>query len=302
MGRSVTELLSSLLGLVLLLVGGISLVAAPPVGAVIVLVGLYVFPPSRRRLRIDISAGRLVVWCVGIVLLLFGLTVALQSPGAGALAIGAGLLALPPVRRQLERQGGIQMRSWMVGLLVLSAGAASFGLVSTQIDTTPERDNITHSMNESFTVNTSRHGTLRVNVTDAQDLYRPVPAGRETPVTPTDEAFLAVYVTFENVGNKTAIIDDSSTVTLTNGDHTEFYDPSHQAPKVEFSNRLDDRLLDLYNNDFRLDPGEEVDGVIVYSVDTDKEYHLRVSPGQSDVEGDHHYVPIRVIFARFETG
>lgn len=281
-------------GLLVLGLGALSLISAPPVGIAIVLLGLYVFPPTRRRLRIDVSPRRLVVWCGSVLLILFGLITALKSPFPGALAVGAGLLALPPLRAQIQQRGDIELRGSVVAVVVLVAAASSMWLVAAELNEPAERGNVTHSMNESFTVNAKDEGKLRVNVTDAELLTGAVPAGRETPVTPTDNVFLVTYVTFENVGNDTVTVAGRSirNVELVDASHSQSYNPSFQAQTLGVTNRLDARPLALYDHDTELEPGEQVHGAVVYSVDLDQKYELKFSPRSDQVDGDNHYVPI----------
>ncbi|SEN24136.1 protein of unknown function [Halorientalis persicus] len=283
-------------GLVLLALGALSLIGAPPVGVVILLLGLYVFPPTRRRLRIDVSARRLVVWCVGVFLVLFGLVTAQKLPLPGALAVGAGLLALPPVREQLQRRGGVELRGPVVAVVVLVAAASSMWLVAIDVDTDAERGNVTHEMNESFVVNAHEDGKLRANVTGARALLGADPVGDSTPMTPTDEVFLLVSVTFENVGNDSVMVEGRSggVVALVTADHDDVYSPSFRADVVGYDPGVDNDVFHIYENDIRLEPGEEVSGTLVYSVDADHQYHLRVSPDGPKIEGDNHYVPISV--------
>jgi len=283
-------------GLVLLALGALSLIGAPPVGVVILLLGLYVFPPTRRRLRIDVSVRRLVVWCVGVFLVLFGLVTAQKLPLPGALAVGAGLLALPPVREQLQRRGGVELRGPVVAVVVLVAAASSMWLVAIDVDTDAERGNVTHEMNESFVVNAHEDGKLRANVTGARALLGADPVGDSTPMTPTDEVFLLVSVTFENVGNDSVMVEGRSggVVALVTADHDDVYSPSFRADVVGYDPGVDNDVFHIYENDIRLEPGEEVSGTLVYSVDADHQYHLRVSPDGPKIEGDNHYVPISV--------
>lgn len=179
-------------GGVLLAIGALSLVSAPPVGIVLVFFGLFVFPPARRRLSIEISILRLVAWLVSVLLVLFGALVATDQPLAAALAIGAGLLALPPVSGHLTDHGSGQPRRAAVALVVLVAAAASIGLVYAELDEPDVRNNATHSMGEPFPVNASDGGQLRINVADARTLDGGVPVGRETPVTPVSDTYLVV--------------------------------------------------------------------------------------------------------------
>jgi hypothetical protein len=283
-------------GLLVLALGLLFLISAPPVGIVVVLLGLYVFPPTRRRLRIDVSARRLVVWIVSAFLLLFGLVTALKSPLPGALAVGAGLLALPPLRAQLQRRGGVELRGPVVAVVVLVAAASSMWLVAAELNEPAERGNVTHEMNESFVVNAHQEGKLRANVTGARALLGADPVGDSTPVTPTDQVFLLVSVTFENVGNDSVMVEGRSggVVALVTADHNDVYSPSFRADIVGYDPGVDNDVFHIYENDIRLEPGEEVSGTLVYSVDAEHQYHLRVSPDGPTIEGDNHYVPISV--------
>ena len=283
-------------GLVLLALGLLFLISAPPVGIVVVLLGLYVFPSTRRRLRIDMSARRLVVWCGSILLLLFGLITAQKLLLPGALAVGAGLLALPPLRKQVERRGSLNIPGPVVAVVVLVAAASSMWLVSADLNTDAERGNVTHEMNESFVVNAHEDGKIRANVTGARALLGADPVGDSTPVTPTDEVFLLVSVTFENVGNDSVMVEGRSggVVALVTADHEDVYSPSFRADVVGYDPGVDNDVFHIYENDIRLEPGEEVSGTLVYSVDAEHQYHLRISPDGPKIEGDNHYVPISV--------
>jgi hypothetical protein len=184
----------------------------------------------------------------------------------------------------------------VVAVVVLVAAASSMWLVAIDVDTDAERGNVTHEMNESFVVNAHEDGKLRANVTGARALLGADPVGDSTPMTPTDEVFLLVSVTFENVGNDSVMVEgrNGGVVALVTADHNDVYSPSFRADVVGYDPGVDNDVFHIYENDIRLEPGEEVSGTLVYSVDADHQYHLRVSPDGPKIEGDNHYVPISV--------
>jgi hypothetical protein len=283
-------------GAALLLLGLLLLIGAPPVGLVVIGLGLFVFPPFRGRFSLQLSTPRLAAWVVGVVLVLFGTVAATEMPVAGAFGIAAGLVALPLVRDSLATYGNVEPRNSVVALVVLVGATASMGLVATGMDTTAPRGNVTHEMGESFTVNKTEHTELRVNVTGAETFVSAVPAGRETPVTPVGETFLAIYVTFENLGNETVTLDGrgASDVGLVHGPGDDAQPPSFNAEPLEYTEQVDGDVFDLYNDDLDVEPDEQRRGALVYDVESNQQYYLKLTPGDADLPGDNHYVRLLV--------
>lgn len=71
----------------------------------------------------EITLGSIVSYVVGIPLVLVSFLLTLQSP-FGLIPLFAGLLVLPPVRRQLAKRAGVGFSRWAAG------GIGAFGVVS----------------------------------------------------------------------------------------------------------------------------------------------------------------------------
>jgi len=296
MGQTIRRVLGYLGGGSLCIFGLLLLVTAPPVGVVVVGLGLFLLPPVRERYDIETTAAGLVLWGLSLLLLLFGAVVAIQLPVAGALALVAGIVALPPFRRQFSKQSPVQRGGAIVAVVVLVGAVASMGLVYLDMNEPPERNNVTHSMGESFTVNGSDDGQLRFNVTGSRRVDTVNGSNMDTPVEPAYDTYLVVYVEVENIGDDRMDLSDSDIYVIGNSG-TDDYSSSPDAAYLPLSAEVPatTETLDLYNNDVEIEPGERMERAIVYDVRGDRAYRLKVTPTSTDAEGNYHYVPLSYV-------
>jgi len=105
-----------------------------------------------------------------------------------------------------------------------------------------------------------------------------------------------VYVTFENLGNETVTLDGRAVgdVRLVRGPGDSGQSPSFNAESLRYSEKVDGDVFDLYNDDIDVEPGEQRRGALVYDVEANQQYYLKLTPGDADLPGDNHYVRLLV--------
>lgn len=293
MEQRIRRILGYLGGGSLLILGILLLFGAPPAGVVVIGLGLFLLPPVRQRYSIKTTTIGLVIWGISLLLLLFGVIVAVQLPIAGTLAIVAGLVALPPLRRQFAKRSPVQPHGLIIAVVVLAAGAASMGLVYLDINEPPVRNNVTHSMGESFTVNGTDDRQLRFSVTGFQTVDNVNSSNMETPVEPAYDTYLVVFVEIENIGDDEMTLSDRD-ISVIGRSETDGYGTSSNAEYLRLSERVPagTEVLDLYNNDVEIESGERIERAVVYDVRGNRSYQLKVTPASSSAEGNYHYVPL----------
>lgn len=302
MKQTIRQVLGYLGGGLLLLLGVLLLFGAPPAGVVVIGLGLFVLPPVRQRYSIKTTTVGLVIWGVSLLLLLFGTIVAVQLPVAGILAIAAGLVALPPLRRQFTKRSPVQPHGAVLAVVVLVGAVASMGLVYLDMNEPPERNNVTHSLGEPFTVNGTDDRQLQFNVTGAQRVETVNSSNMETPVKPAYDTYLVVFVEIENIGDDEMDLSDGE-ISVIGRSETDSYSASPDAQYLRLSERVPagTEVLDIYNNDVEIEPGERMERAIVYDVRGDRSYQLKVTPTSTSAEGDYHYVPLSNILSSDES-
>lgn len=299
MKQTIRQVLGYLGGGLLLVLGVLLLFGAPPAGVVVIGLGLFLLPPVRERYSVQTTMVGLVIWGVSLLLLLFGAIVAIQLPVAGTLAVVAGLVALPPLRRQFTKRSPVQPHGAVLAVVVLVGAAASMGLVYVDMNEPPERNNLTHSMGESFTVNGSDDRQLQVNVTDLRTVDNVRSSNLETPVEPVYDTYLVVFVEIENIGDDEMDLSDRH-ISVIGKSETDGYSTSSNAEYLRLSEKVPagTEVLDLYNNDVEIESGERIERAIVYDVRGNRPYRLKVTPTSSSAEGNYHYVPLNYSYSQ----
>ncbi|WP_136718051.1 DUF4352 domain-containing protein [Halorientalis salina] len=293
MNRSARELIAWLGGGTLLVLGVLFLVSAPPLGVVTILLGLFVFPPVRERYAIDTTATDLGVWLVGLLLVLFGLVVAPQIPPAGAAAVVTGLFAIPPVRSQLAKRTGVRPGRAVVAAVVLVGAAAAVGPVYVEMNTPPERGNVTHDPGEAFTVNAGDDADLEYTVTGIQMTTAVSPPGDDELVTPDYDAFLVVTLVIDHDGDEPVSLYSSDLGVVTEGGN--YYAARRNASRILAAEEFESDQLGLgrvESSQVRVEPDQRLTRAVVFDVRAGHEYRLKTQPPSKMTEGDFHYVPL----------
>ncbi|QLH77303.1 hypothetical protein HZS55_08355 [Halosimplex rubrum] len=289
-GRAV---LAWVTGVLLTLLGLVFLVGAPPVGVVVLLVGLYVLPPVNRRVEIDISPSWAVSWTAGVLLFLFALVIVHLVPLAGAVAAVGGLFALPPVRRQVTSRTGRELgRGAVVGVVLLAAvGAGGTAALALETDETLGTDTKVHDVGERFVVDED-DTDLAVTVQGVNRTYsldRPEAVVVGSP----EEVYLVVTVRIENVGDEHVPLRESTLLAVSADDERSYQmhegtddireGGPYRAPGLELSPTTSGP---------RLDGGEEITRTIAFRVDRDRTYLLTNQATGPYSGADRHYVPL----------
>jgi hypothetical protein len=265
-------------GVVLTLLGLLLLIGAPPVGIVVLLIGLYAIPSVNRRIEIDISLLRATAWLGGLVLLLFGVVTALQVPVAGALAVVGGLFALPPIRRQMTAQTGLKLRRGMVvGVVLLAAvGAGGATGLAMENDETLGHEAEVHDVGERFTVDVD-DSKLALTV---QSVNR------------TDSLYLVLTMRIEVVGDKPVSFQDYNFVVVTtDGDEHRMAVETESIPDAA-PYRAPGLNLSPSSSGPTLDAGANVTRTVAFRVEPGKTYLFRNAMTGQYSGADRHYVPL----------
>jgi hypothetical protein len=286
-GRAV---LAWVAGVPLTLLGLLLLIGAPPVGIVVVLVGLYVLPPVNRRVEIDIAPSWAAAWIGGTVLLLSGLVVAQRVPVAGAPAIVGGLFALPPVRRQVTARTGLALRRGVViGVVVLAAaGAGTAAGLAMANNETLGQEAVVHEVGERFTVDVD-DSELALTVEDVDQtnsLERPGGPG------PADEAYLVLRLRIEVVGDKHVSFQNSNFVAVGTGGEEHMMTVDTNAIRDAEPYRAPGLDLSPTSSGPTLDAGANVTRTVAFEVDRGETYLFRNGMTGQYSGADRHYVPL----------
>jgi len=276
-------------GVFLTLFGLILLIGVPPVGIIVVLVGLYILPPINQRVNIDISLSLAAAWITGILLLLFGLVVFQRIPIAGVPALLGGLFALPPVRSQLIGRTGIQIPRGIVAGLVILALVSAVGttILASSTDETLGHSTEVHNVGERFVVeadNTEMAVTVKtVNRTDS--LYQ---SGKDVP---PDEAYIVLTLQIENIGEE-HLNFHSWTFKAVSEDDEQSYEMDEKTNTISGAGAYRAPGLDLSPTTTgpRLDAGGNISRTAIFQVEQNRTYLLTV-PATGPYSGaDRHYV------------
>lgn len=279
-----------IVGVPLTLLGLLLLVGAPPVGIVVLLVGLYTIPPINRRVQIDISLAGAAAWVGGVCLLLFGVVVFQRVPVAGVPAVVGGLIALPPVRRQVTGRTDLELRRGVVVGIVFLAAAGAGGTTALAIanDETLGQEAVVHDVGERFTVDVDDSElALTVETVDqTNSLERPGGAG------PAGEVYLVLTLRIEVVGDKHVSFQDYNFVAVSTG--------GEEHPMAVETNSIRDAEpyrapgLDLSPSSSgpTIDAGESVTRTVAFEVDRGKTYLFRNAMTGQYSGADRHYVPL----------
>jgi|GEM_PF-2727217 len=286
-GRAV---LAWVFGVPLTLLGLLLLVGAPPVGIVVVLVGLYVLPPVNRRVDVDIAPSWAVAWVGGIGLLLFGLVVAQRIPVAGAPAIAGGLFALPPLRRQVATRTGLSLRrAVVVGIIVLAAaGSATAAGLAMANDETLGQEPVVHDVGDRFTVDVddSELALTIETVEQTNSLERPGGPG------PAGEVYLVLTMQIAVVGDKHVSFQNSNFVAVSTGGEEHLMTVDTNAIRDAEPYRAPGLDLSPTSSGPTLDAGANVTRTVAFEVDRGKTYLFRTGMTGQYSGADRHYVPL----------
>ncbi|WP_436909155.1 hypothetical protein [Halosimplex marinum] len=283
-------------GIPLTLLGLLLLVGAPPVGIVVVLVGLYVLPPVNRRIEVDIAPSWAAAWVAGALLFLFALVIAHLVPIAAAVAVVGGIVALPPVRRQVTGRTRLKLRrSVVVGVVLLAAvGASATAALALQTDETLGHETVVHDVGERFTVD-GEDSDLALTVEAVNRTYsleRPDAVVVGAP----EEVYLVVTLRIENVGDEHVTFQDGS-LTAMSEDGQRSYEMHEDTNEIRERGpyRAPGLELSPTTSGPRLDAGESITRTVAFQVESGRTYLLTVPEAGPYSGADHHYVPLGAV-------
>ncbi|MFC7078695.1 hypothetical protein [Haloarcula halophila] len=278
---NVKSVLSWVGSLLLLLLGVVFLFGAPPVGVVLVLVGLYFLP----AVQFDFQIAEALFWLGGVVLILLGLLFVSSTVIGGVLGILSGLLALPPARDRLTSRFEIRFERAVMATVVLLVAGASFGAIYLQESQSEPPTIKQHDTGEQFTV----EGTAST-VGFTVEKVRTVPTLQpgEEDGSP-GETNLLVVVRMENRGEEPVTVwkDDLAVVT----EDDEVY---QSASEVSSDIPSDGEYTGLSVGEVspRIEPGGEIRRTYVFETTESGTYLFTVSTAEQFSPAANHYVPI----------
>ncbi|WP_136718607.1 DUF4352 domain-containing protein [Halorientalis salina] len=282
------DVLEWILGVVVTGLGAILLVA-PPVGIPIFLVGLYILPPVRRRVTIDIPAVWLAGWLGGICLLLVGAVAMLRVPLGGILAIVGGIIAIPALREQIVGWLSVDPGRITVAVVVLLAAAGAGAVFTIQQDELFNRSAETHDIGDQFVVSTD-DSQLRMNVTHAVTT-RPLRLKDHPWEDPERDTFLLITIQITNTGEE-AVAFESEDIAVIGTDGNTTFHPSDVSRNITKSGRYRAPGISFENETARIPAGETVNRTIAFDVTTGHTYLFTLLPTAQDMTEDRHYVPL----------
>jgi len=257
-----------------------------------------------------ITIGKIVSYGFGLLFILSGLGTLIQGPGAILILLG-GVFALPPVRRRITNRSGISFSRWAVVLIVvvlIVVGGASLpesdssdqaatteggdeaattgeGDEATATPTiTPTQQPLVHEINESFTVG-SGDQSIEYRAVDA---FFQESVGSSAVSAKADGVYFVVILEMENVGDESFDISDRHLRAVDDEDreHEADFEASAYAdrdPRIGVEGITYDQL----------NPGLTATRTVVFDVNPDADYRLKIEPVGAFSNADTHYVTIR---------
>lgn len=265
----------------LLLVGLLSLFSLPPVGIVLLLAGLYLFP----AVQFDFQLGEALFWLGGLALILLGLLFLSETRLGGGLGVLAGLLALPPVRDLLTGQLDLDIgRGVTAGVVLLVAGAA-VGIVYVEQQQSQPPEIESHEMGEQFSV----EGTTSTVAFTVEDV-RTVPTLRPAESEGTGgKTYILVVVEMENTGTDPVTVWKDDMVVVTEDDEV-YTSATEVSSDVPSGNTFTGMTLGEASP--RVEPSGTLRRTYVFEADQSGTYLFKISTGDQFSSANHHYVPL----------
>lgn len=267
--------------LLLLLLGVVFLFGAPPIGVVLIVVGLYILP----AIEFNFQIVEALFWLGGVVLILLGLLFLSSTVIGGVLGILSGLLALPPARDLLTSHVDLKFERAVMATIVLLVAGASFGAIYLQESQSEPPTIKQHDAGEQFTV----EGTTS-SVAFTIEKVRTVPTLQPGETDGQDgETNILVVVRMENLGEDPVTVwkDDLAVVT----EDDEVY---QSATEVSSDIPSDDEYTGVSVGEVspRIEPGGELRRTYVFTATEDGTYLFTVSTAEQFSPAANHYVPI----------
>lgn len=267
-------------GILLILLGVLFLFSVPPVGFVILGVGVYILP----AVEFDVQLGKVVAWIGCVTLVLLGLLFFSETAAGGLLGVVGGLLAAPPVRRVLTSQFGLEFGSGVTAVVVLVIAGAGVGFVymeETQTEASPRH---VHEMNEQFTVEGST-SDIAFTVEDVRTVSRQSQNSEQAEASKQ----LLVVLQLSNTGDSPVTVwKDDLKVATQDGANTE------TASGVTSAIPTGNDSIDLNSGETspRIEPGETLRRTFVFEVTESGTYLFGVTTDEQFSEADNHYVAL----------
>jgi len=276
---------------VLLPLLGVVFLAAPLFGIPLLLVGLYVLPPVRRRVHIDVPVGWLAGWIGGLALLLGGALAVVRVPIGGLLALVGGVVALPPLRDRLTTQLEIDPGRGVVLGVVLLATVGAGGVLTVQQDELFDRATETHAIGEGYAV-AANDSELTVTITDVART-RPLRINESDPEPPQQDTYLVVTARFENTGENAVGFDRGDLAVVGTDGNTTAY-ANLRSDRIDGTGRYLAPGIDFPGRDAEavIPAGETVNRTLVFDVTAGHTYLFTILPTGQAVSADRHYVPL----------
>ncbi|WP_246986211.1 DUF4352 domain-containing protein [Halorientalis marina] len=271
--------LMTLLGLVLLI--------APPLGIPILLGGLFLLPPVRRRVTIEIPVGWLAAWATGLLLLVIGGLAMVRVPVGGLLALLGAAVAIPPLRRRLTEQLDVDPGRAVVAGVVLLAAVSAVSVFALQQDELFDQTAVTHDVTERFVV-TTEGSEVEMTVTDvATTRYLWINSSRQEPA--DRGRYLVVTTRVTNVDEDPATLNGLDLAVVADGGNAS-YNPSPRTGEIEGDRRYPAPGFVSGDQAIHVPPGETVNRTLIFDVPAGRTYLFTILPSGQNAYEDRHYV------------
>ncbi|MCD2201074.1 DUF4352 domain-containing protein [Halobacterium sp. KA-4] len=290
---NIRAVLAWLFGVLLSLLGLLLLISVPPIGILVLLVGLYILPPINRKIQVNISSAWALAWITGGLLLLFALTITHLVPAAGVIAVVGGLFALPPVRQYLTSWTDFELGRWtvvgVVFLVIVSSSATA--AIALQNNERLGHETKVHEPGERFTVD-SGETNLAFTVKAANKTHT-ISRGPDRERADSEKIYLVVTLQIENLADQHTTFTTSDFAAVSD-DGQRSYEIAEETADIRSADPYEAQGLELatISSDRRLDAGETVTRTVAFEVETGRTYLFTI-PATGPYSGaDNHYVPL----------